>query len=174
MTWRKYSADNKLSELGDDTTRTVATYNADGTTKDTRPYTASENTSADDTAATAAKITTLEQRVTALEAYVFKTNPIPTTPGTYTPGQAHPPGALVTFNGGTYKNVSGAWLTASPAAYPLGWANQAPATQAWKAGVAYKVGNLVTYAGKTYQCAQAHTSQTGWEPTAVPALWSAV
>ena len=103
---------------------------------------------------------------------MFKANPIPTTPDTYTPGQAYPPGALITFNGGTYKNVSGAWLTASPAAYPLGWANQPPATQAWKAGVAYKVGNLVTYAGKTYQCAQAHSSQTGWEPANVPALWT--
>ncbi|WP_373426164.1 carbohydrate-binding protein [Paenibacillus radicibacter] len=41
----------------------------------------------------------------------------------------------------------------------------------WAPGVAYKVGDLVSYGGSTYQCLQAHTSLTGWEPANVPALW---
>jgi predicted carbohydrate-binding protein with CBM5 and CBM33 domain len=41
----------------------------------------------------------------------------------------------------------------------------------WAAGTAYAVGARVTYAGLTYQCRQAHTALTGWEPPNVPALW---
>lgn len=41
----------------------------------------------------------------------------------------------------------------------------------WSAGTAYAVGDRVTYAGLTYQCRQAHTALTGWEPPNVPALW---
>ena len=44
----------------------------------------------------------------------------------------------------------------------------------WQAGVAYGVGELVTHEGSTYGCLQAHTSQTGWEPPNVPALWQVV
>ncbi len=47
-------------------------------------------------------------------------------------------------------------------------------TPAWTAGTAYKVGDLVTYGGKTYKCIQAHTALTGWEPPIVPALWQLV
>lgn len=48
---------------------------------------------------------------------------------------------------------------------------EAPPTQDWKSGVAYKVGDVVVYQGANYQCLQAHTSQAGWMPSAVPALW---
>lgn len=41
----------------------------------------------------------------------------------------------------------------------------------WKAGVAYKVGDIVTYQSKTYKCLQSHTSISTWYPSAVPALW---
>lgn len=44
----------------------------------------------------------------------------------------------------------------------------------WDAGIAYSVGDEVAYPdanGTLYTCLQAHTSQTGWEPPAVPALW---
>jgi len=37
--------------------------------------------------------------------------------------------------------------------------------------VAYSVGQLVTYNGSEYKCIQAHTSQAGWDPADVPALW---
>ncbi|HTX91622.1 MAG TPA: carbohydrate-binding protein [Anaerolineales bacterium] len=45
---------------------------------------------------------------------------------------------------------------------------------AWAPNVAYAVGDTVTYNGSTYQCIQAHTSLTGWEPPNVPALWKLV
>ena len=48
------------------------------------------------------------------------------------------------------------------------------AASAWAPNVTYKIGDQVTYGGSTYQCIQAHTSQTGWEPPNVPALWSLV
>lgn len=54
---------------------------------------------------------------------------------------------------------------------PLALANTA---SAWAPNVAYKVGDQVTYSGTTYQNLQAHTSQLGWEPPAVPALWQVV
>jgi len=45
---------------------------------------------------------------------------------------------------------------------------------AWAPNVAYAVGDTVTYSGSSYKCLQAHTSQTGWEPPNVPALWQLV
>lgn len=42
---------------------------------------------------------------------------------------------------------------------------------AWQPNTFYAVNALVTYNGTTYQCRQAHTSQVGWEPPNVPALW---
>ena len=42
---------------------------------------------------------------------------------------------------------------------------------AWAPGVAYAVNDTVTYGGCTYKVLQAHTSQTGWEPPNVPALF---
>jgi len=41
----------------------------------------------------------------------------------------------------------------------------------WAPNTAYAVNALVTYQGPTYKCLQAHTSQVGWEPPNVPALW---
>ncbi len=47
-------------------------------------------------------------------------------------------------------------------------------TTTWAAGTTYKVGDKVTYAGRSYQCRQAHTAINGWEPPNVPALWTAL
>lgn len=52
-------------------------------------------------------------------------------------------------------------------------------TPEWKAGVKYTgdntagagKGDVVTYSGRRYRCWQTHTSQIGWEPPKVPALW---
>lgn len=44
----------------------------------------------------------------------------------------------------------------------------------WQANTAYSVNDEVTYLSNTYRCIQAHTSQIGWEPPNVPALWSLV
>lgn len=45
---------------------------------------------------------------------------------------------------------------------------------AWAPNTAYAVGALVTFNGQEYKCIQAHTSQVGWEPPNVPALWQLV
>jgi hypothetical protein len=37
--------------------------------------------------------------------------------------------------------------------------------------VAYSLGQKVQYNGEEYQCIQAHTSESTWTPSAVPALW---
>ncbi|WP_169983741.1 fibronectin type III domain-containing protein [Microbispora sp. H10836] len=42
---------------------------------------------------------------------------------------------------------------------------------AWAPNTWYAVGTRVTYNGTDYECIQAHTSLTGWEPPIVPALW---
>lgn len=48
-----------------------------------------------------------------------------------------------------------------------------PLFDAWDGGsVAYAVGDIVAYSGALYRCAQAHTSQAGWTPDAVRALWT--
>jgi len=44
----------------------------------------------------------------------------------------------------------------------------------WQTWTAYAVGEIVTYEGTTYECRQAHTSQPGWQPPNVPALWLAI
>lgn len=41
----------------------------------------------------------------------------------------------------------------------------------WAPYVAYSAGAQVTYGGASYKCWQGHTSQPGWEPPNVPALW---
>jgi endo-1,3-1,4-beta-glycanase ExoK len=63
-----------------------------------------------------------------------------------------------------------ATATATPTtARPTPTSGGAPA---WAPGVAYSVGQLVTYNGIVYRTLQAHTSQVGWEPPYVPALWA--
>lgn len=49
-----------------------------------------------------------------------------------------------------------------------------PADPAWATAVAYAVGDRCTYDASTWECIQAHTSQAGWEPPNVPALWNRV
>ena len=44
----------------------------------------------------------------------------------------------------------------------------------WAAGIDYAADIRVRYEEKLYRCVQAHTSQSGWEPPAVPALWTEV
>ena len=44
----------------------------------------------------------------------------------------------------------------------------------WEAGKAYAADDRRQYADRLWKCRQAHTSQAGWEPGAVPALWAAV
>ena len=52
--------------------------------------------------------------------------------------------------------------------------------EAWEANTAYAVGDIRSYGEngvgdpQLYRCVQAHTSQEGWEPDKVPALWVAI
>ncbi|WP_127510151.1 glycosyl hydrolase family 18 protein [Paenibacillus humicus] len=61
--------------------------------------------------------------------------------------------------------------TPSPTGTPTPSPTATPGVNAWKAGVAYKAGDVVAYGGKSYTCLQPHTSLTGWEPSTTPALW---
>ena len=45
---------------------------------------------------------------------------------------------------------------------------------AWAADTSYALDVRVRYDGKLFRCVQAHTSQIGWEPPNVPALWTEV
>src|SRR5438477_2350442 len=45
---------------------------------------------------------------------------------------------------------------------------------AWQPNTAYAVGALVMFNNVEYRCIQPHTSQVGWEPPNVPALWQPV
>jgi secreted trypsin-like serine protease len=46
-----------------------------------------------------------------------------------------------------------------------------PGSGTWRPGVSYPAGAVVSYDGRGYRAVQAHTSQAGWEPPNVPALW---
>jgi len=61
--------------------------------------------------------------------------------------------------------------TVSPTKSPTPTPTPTQGGGTWAAGTTYQVGDRVTYAGKTYQCRQAHTAIAGWEPPNVPALW---
>lgn len=45
---------------------------------------------------------------------------------------------------------------------------------AWEADTSYERGIRRRYDGRLFRCEQAHTSQIGWEPPNVPALWTEV
>ena len=74
------------------------------------------------------------------------------------PGNVWPPG-----------DVPGLWLDLGPAE----GSTPAPDAPAWAEGVAYTVGQLVTYAGVVYRCILAHTAWpgTGWTPDVSASLW---
>ena len=44
----------------------------------------------------------------------------------------------------------------------------------WQADVFYAIGERVKYDESLYKCVQAHTSQAGWEPPNVPALFTLI
>lgn len=85
-------------------------------------------------------------------------------------------GTLRTFDGVTYRARQGHvtqsdWTpSATPALWAVVVAEPEPSAE-WAVGVAYKVGDVVTYKGREYSCRQAHTSISTWTPPAVLALW---
>lgn len=44
----------------------------------------------------------------------------------------------------------------------------------WEIGVGYETGERIRYDEKLYRVVQSHTSQTGWEPPSVPALFTEI
>lgn len=44
----------------------------------------------------------------------------------------------------------------------------------WEPGQQVSAGDLCDYQGAIYRAVQAHTTQAGWEPSNVPALWSLI
>ncbi|KAB8197031.1 chitinase [Nonomuraea phyllanthi] len=64
--------------------------------------------------------------------------------------------------------LTGAGLTA---AAPAASAAVQQLAAAWAPWTSYATGAVVTYNGVDYVCLQGHTSQPGWEPPNVPALW---
>lgn len=44
----------------------------------------------------------------------------------------------------------------------------------WKPGISVQVGDVYSYANALWRCIQAHTTQSGWTPDLVPALWRKV
>ena len=46
--------------------------------------------------------------------------------------------------------------------------------RAWQAGLSAQIGDVYSHSGFLWRCIQAHTTQTGWEPEKVPALWRKV
>lgn len=140
-----------------------------------------------------ALLTSLESRLTALEALVLTLvpKPSPESPDVKSwaaPTGAHdavPPGDLRKFNDGSVRrNISGTWLVFDYIVYPRGWELVSGGTttpppdtttpKAWEASTDYEVGDKVIYLTLTYECIQAHTSQVGWTPVVVPALWKRV
>ncbi|GGQ44469.1 lytic polysaccharide monooxygenase [Couchioplanes azureus] len=85
--------------------------------------------------------------------------PTPTTPPA-------PPSTTPTTPPTTAPTTGAPATTAPTSSAPGG------AQGAWAAGVAYKIGDEVTFDGKKYKCRQAHSSIRSWEPSVfTQALW---
>jgi chitinase len=76
--------------------------------------------------------------------------------------------------GGTTTPTPSPTPTTTGTASPTPTATSTGAYPAWVANHAYTAGTRVTYNGHVYQCLQSHTSQVGWEPPNVPALWQLI
>jgi hypothetical protein len=87
---------------------------------------------------------------------------------------AYRTGERVTHNGTTWHTLND-FNVFEPGTLNAGWIDEgASVGDEWAVGVAYSVGDEVTYEGDTYRCIQAHTSIAPWIPPAVPALWELI
>lgn len=69
--------------------------------------------------------------------------------------------------------VHGCSSPTSEATDPIASTQQALSTP-WQPDQTVSPGDVVSHSGGLYRALQAHTTQTGWEPTATPALWSQI
>ena len=74
----------------------------------------------------------------------------------------------VDFGGGTNPPPTTTTTTPPPTTTTT---SPPPPSGTWAAGTTYQIGNRVTYNAVNYECQQAHTAITGWEPPNTPALW---
>ncbi|GIM86521.1 carbohydrate-binding protein [Salinispora arenicola] len=112
--------------------------------------------------------------------------PSPTSTGTPAPGSwqvgtTYQIGDEVTYDGVSYRarqahtatpgweppRVPALWTAVTP---PPATGEPAPG-DGWAVGIAYQIGDEVTYDGVSYRARQAHTATPGWEPPHVPSLW---
>lgn len=97
----------------------------------------------------------------------------------WAPFVAYAVGDVALFNGVPYTCIQAhtsqpGW---TPVVVPALWEIQGQGGDGpveWVAGEAVAVGDQRTYEGVTYEVIQAHTTQVGWEPPNVPALWGAL
>lgn len=85
-------------------------------------------------------------------------------------------GQRSSYNGKSYAATVG-HTAFDPGWFPGGPANlwtliPNPGASAWVAGAAYTLPAKATYGGSLYNLVQSHSSQVGWEPPNVQALWS--
>ncbi len=95
----------------------------------------------------------------------------------WVPGLVVGPGEKVVEGGVEYRNVSHAWLSASPSQYPLGYARtvEPPGpVELWATGQAVTKGDLRRHLGVVYLCQLSHTTQDDWAPhlPGMTALWT--
>ncbi|HEU5129437.1 MAG TPA: cellulase family glycosylhydrolase [Glycomyces sp.] len=91
------------------------------------------------------------------------------------------------YTGTTALKEAGVWIrdrireggdaggppTQEPTEEPTGEPTDPPGTApAWEPHTHYPADARVTYDGTVYRCLQPHTALPGWEPPAVPALWT--
>ena len=94
-----------------------------------------------------------------------------------TPAQASAAIAAYRSSGTTHAdnvvsaNDCEAGTSPPPTTAPTTTPTTPPAGGTWVPNVSYATGQIVTYGGARYQCRQAHTSLSSWEPPNVLALW---
>ena len=159
MSWSTH-AGGRLTERGDDTARTVTTYDEAGQVTGTRPYTTAENTAAD--AAQAEEAAREERRVKAERDQAILDATAALMEDTHTDGaawvqptgahNAFPKGATVTHNGKDWESLTPANVWPPGV---TGWREvvaEGPAAWAQPLGAhdAYPLGSKVTHKGKTW------------------------
>ena len=91
-------------------------------------------------------------------------------------GETVTAGMRRTYNSQTYQCLQGHTTQAdwTPPQTPALWqevVEPGPGVPEWAPWTPYATNDVVTYQGPQYRCRQSHTSQPGWTPSAVPALW---
>ena len=167
-----------LIEEGDDTTRSVTTYDEDGTVTSTRPYTVAENETADAALVAAEAVAAQQVRYDTHRAILDATAAL--MADAHTDGaawvqptaayDAYPLGITVTHAGKTWENLTPAnvwtpgvsgWRELVAQGYPA-W------VQPTGAHDSYKKWDRVSFEGSDYESL---IDGNVWSPTGYPAGW---